>query len=443
MRSLPFLNLCFLTLLAILFAAFFTLGSADKTQVVTKGATKGLTSCADAPPKKIELPPNPFKLDETYYLSIGEGPINLKKTAPQCLLPDLRNELGYFGKNVRPDLLIETQGKNERQGYFQIALKASGEKINGESKTVSADQKIYLTYENGYHFSDQATALWIEVKGTLDEIKVNVFMQGEDNALITTPKEAHYFILKAQESKASAQFQSSIGEFKVDTALLMRQHARWQGRDLFLLMHGGDDFAFAASCERVDFQIAEHPFSCFLKEGDFVIWKDAVWRAPQKGEATLNYPLLAVKKIDENAMHFELWDVEGKSRLPLTLFKAKTHEPLPEPQAEFKFVAAKTWAQFIIDCRGKRMILRPNDWLVLTQAGWIRITSPTQVDDFVSQKLQGPLFVVDKMNKINGKQILQGHLFNSSRTCMQEVELDLNFKEHKEKEEEEISHAAN
>lgn len=126
-------------------------------------------------------------------------------------------------------------------------------------------------------------------------------------------------------------------------------------------------------------------------------------------------------------MHFELWDVEGKARLPLTIFRAKLHEPMPDVVAEFKFIAAKTWAQYIIECRGKRLILKPSDWLVLTKEGWIRLTTAQDVDHFVMQKLQGPLFVVDKMHKKEGKQVLTGHIFNASRTDMKEVELTLNL----------------
>ena len=122
-------------------------------------------------------------------------------------------------------------------------------------------------------------------------------------------------------------------------------------------------------------------------------------------------------------MTFDLWDPEGRGRIGLSLIRQREGMPLPDLSQQFKFVGAKTWAQFIVECNLKRMILKPGDWLVLTDKGWNRINSPDEVDDYVTCKTQGPLFVLDKMTKQNGKQVLVGHLFSANRTDMHEVEL--------------------
>lgn len=414
MFIIPFINLIFVFIISLVLTcyAFFipshkSIESSDRPEKIIKPAT---------------LPPSPFKFEKQGEL--GSGPLELTWVTPKLELPDLRNDLIYYGKNGRPDF-------KEGKALMHISFKGCD-----ESKTVCEKSKVYLTVVEGkYGFSphNQITSLWLELSGNDDFLNATVWMIDENQTLVKTPENFHSFAVKAEEFKNTVRPETEVGGHRVDGGLLMRQHARFAGKDLFLERHGGPEFDFALNRERIDFTMDQNFYSIFIHEGDLIVWKEGEWILATKESDTTQLPLLVVKKIDERIITFEFWDKNGKGKIPLSLIRHKTHDPLPDVSKEFKFVGAKTWAQFIVECGSKRFVLKEGDWLVLTQSGWQKIGSPQDVDDYVSQKIQGPLFVLDKLVKQEGKQILMGHLFNSSRTEMQEVELKA-FGKEKEKE---------
>ena len=407
-------------------------------------------------PVQKELPKSSFAESEDFFQGIEEGIFSLKWVPPQMQLPDLRQDLGFYGKNSRPDSLT---GK----ASFHLTLRESGERA-----LVRQGEKIYLVYQGNYSprilkqstcakpsqsagvcaiwgeedkspnepkqgpqssygFSpgNQPTPLWLEVQSTSDQtLEVRVSMLDEKGVLVTSPSEWRSFHLQAHEFPKSQLMGWELGGYRVDTTLLVRQKARWVGGDLFLEMHGGDDFAYVFGKERIDFLDSTEPYSCFVSEGESLVWYAGRWRRPDTVENSQILPLLVVKKIDDKIMTFELWDTEGKGKNILNLIRAKDHAPKPSMAYEMKFVGAKTWAQFIVENRsGERMTLKLHDWLVLTSEGWAKLDTPEKIDAYVGHRLIGPLFVLDKMAKHNGHQVLVGHLFNTTRTEVQEVEL--------------------
>lgn len=402
-------------------------------------------------PEQKELPKSPFGECEEFFQEIGEELFTLKWVPPQMQLPDLRQELLFFGKNARPDSL-------PGRASFHFSLKGSG-----EHSLVREGERTYLVYQGSYspkeYRADQAepfvsgpqalwgevsrraqseeshpyvfspgkqpTPLWFEVKQMGEQsVEVRVSMFDEKGTLVVSPSTLRTFHLQQQEFPKAQIVGWDLSGYRADATLLVRQKARWIGPDLFLELHGGDEFAHVTGKERIDFLDDSRPYSCFVTCGDFLIWREDHWEVTQPGEETESLPLMVVKKIDEKIMSFELWDPEGRGKTHLSLIHAKDHQGMPNLSQEFKFVGAKTWAQFIVECRtGGRMTLKPHDWLVLTQNGWIKLDSPAHIDAFVGQSINGPLFVLDKMTKKNGRQVLIGHLFNSSRTEVEEIEL--------------------
>lgn len=413
MFIIPYINLGFVFIITLLLTCYAFLIPSHKSQAEN-----------DRPAivKPTELPASPFKFEK--HSQIGQGSLELNWVAPKLELPDLRNTLVYYGKNGRPDF-------KEGKQLLHIAFKESE-----ESKTVSEKGKVFLSLHEGkYSFSpnNQPTALWLEVARDDECLNTTVWMIDENQTLVKTPETFHSFSLKAEDFKNSMRPETEVGGHRVDGGLLMRQHGRFAGKDLFFERHGGSEFEFTADRERIDFATDENFYCLFIKEGDLIVWKDNQWALATKEVDTTNLPLLVVKKIDERVITFEFWDKNGKGKLPINMIRHKMHDPMPDVAKEFKFVGAKTWAQFIVECSGKRFILKEGDWLVLTTNGWQKIASIEDVDDYVAQKLQGPLFVLDKLVKQEGKQILKGHLFNSNRTEVQEIELKA-FGKEKEKE---------
>lgn len=396
--------------------------------------------------QKRELPNSPFFVEGSDH-DFEEGALALKWVPPQMQLPDLRGELIFYGKNGRPDNI---PGKRS----YHLALKGSQER-----KLIPERERTYLIYKGNYTppssqtyretispaqrpiwgevtpqkeresyiFSpdNQPTALWLEVAPLNDqEVAVRVNMLDEKGALVASPQELCSFSQPLQDFPKAETMGWDLGKYRVDTTLLVRQKARWIGPDLFLEMHGGEEFAYALGRERIDFFDPSTPYSCFVKEGDLLIWKEERWEVADAHQSTQNLPLMVVRKIDEKIISFDLWDPEGKGKVALSLLRSREAVGTPNLSQEFKFVGAKTWAQFIVENRDReRITLKPQDWLVLTENGWIKLDTPEQIDDYIEHRLTGPLFIFDKMTRQNGRQVLVGHLFNTSRTQVETVEL--------------------
>lgn len=364
--------------------------------------------------KSKELPPNPFRLEQEKYEAIGSKGLEIKWIEPKLQLPDLHEAFVFYGKSGRPD---------SQEGKSLLRLTFKGRE---ESRAFAEKTKLFLTYSEGrYDFSpgNQRTALWLEAKRQGDALSVAVFMLDDTQTLIKTPDNLHSFTLNAEEFNTPPRLDMEVGGIRVDGGYFMRQHGRLVGKDVFFEMHGGEEFSHAKERERIDFLLDEDRYTCFVKEGDLLVWREGKWKVVDAAESTVGCPLLFAKKMDDRCLLFEFWDVAGQAKLPLNLVRLKVHDPFPDVAQEFKFVGAKTWTQFIVECRGKRLILKSGDWLVLSGEQWLKITTAQEIDAYVNGTLAGPLFVLDRLEKQEGNQVLIGHMFNTTRTEVVDCQL--------------------
>lgn len=392
MRFLPFVNLVIFVLI-IVSIVLITFTLSQKAPVVE-------------PPVMLEkqLPKRPFEVVPSL------DALALKWVEPTLQLPNLAEHLLYHGIVQRPDVQM-----SHPQFHFSFR--------GGTLCCAESGVPIYLTYQGHYLPVSAPTNLWLEMTPKGKTLDVVVHMN-DGNGEIVTPAAHRHFTCSLQEC-AKPLVAWELGDYRVDSTLLIRQKTRWVGQDCFLQQHGGEAYAYVADRERIDFNIDEGIYSCFVKAGDFLVWKENRWQEAR--ESTLGLPLLVVKHIEERMIQLELWDATGVSKTPLNLIKARDLGGIPNLAEEFRFVGAKTWAQFIVESRSGRLLLRARDWLVLTTEGWIKLDSPQKIDDYVSQKLVGPLLILEKMGRQQGKQVLTGHLYNSTRSERTAVAVNAEF----------------
>lgn len=371
--------------------------------------------------QKTSLPKSAFVLNKKAYEAIGNPMLELNFVRPSMRLPDLRNQVVYYGKNGRPDADADKQ-------LLHFAM-------NGTKTTLSigAGEKLYLVYDKKqatpakYSFSpnNAETSIWIEASSQGNEALVKVGMNNEKGELVTEPQANAQFTLPEKEYARFSGGVWEIGKTRVDGTLLARQRARWFGPDLFLDRHGGNEYQDLLGKQGIDFGEPDSHYSVFVKVGECMIWKDDRWNVAVPGQQTLGYPLLVVKKVDERVMNLELWDVEGKGKMPLNLLKANDPFVAQSVQDDFKFVGARTRSQFIFEVKDDRLTLKPHDWLLLTEEGWKKLDSVQAIDDYVSRKTQGILFVFDEVTRKDERQVLVGTVFNPTRSQMEMIEVPM------------------
>ncbi len=299
-------------------------------------------------------------------------------------------------------------------------------------KSLEKGEKLYLTYDkklvpSRYQFSkgNAPSSLWIEVEPDQNEAIVNVKMLSDKDTIIDKPDAFAQFKLPQKEfSKVIPTSKWEIDKWKVDNTLLSKQKFHWFGQDVFLEKHGGLEYDFSLGKERLDIGQGNDLYFCFVAEGDCLIWEKSRWVVQEPSENTREKPLLHVKKISEKNILFELWDPEGKSKITLNLPKSQ-EAWAPHAQIDFKFIGARTRSQCILEIGGERVSLRPQDWLILTNFGWQKISQEEDIDDYVSRRLIGPLFVFDKIMKKEERHLLFGTLYNGTRSAYKNIELPL------------------
>ncbi|MBA3815900.1 MAG: hypothetical protein H0X29_05170 [Parachlamydiaceae bacterium] len=368
--------------------------------------------------RKLNIPKGAFAKPPQYYDAIKEPVFSLKFAPLSVQLPDLRRQLSYFGRNGRPD------AKDDRPVlYFAF----------GSNKVPSAvlpGQQYYLLYDKPqkqYVFSPDnvETPLWMEVTLYGNQAAIKIRMKGDKDQIISEPAANADFALAEKEFARSGGSAWELGKWRVDGTLLARQKAKWYGIDRFLEKHGGEEYKNFENKQRIDFGEPDEIYSVYVGPEDCMVWKDKHWQAFTPGKDTLGYPLLCVKKVDDRIMNLELWDVEGKGKIILNLLKTMEAWLPQNLMQSFKFLGSRTRSQFVFEINKERMLLRPQDWLVLTDKGWQKLVTPQEIDNYVDRKIVGPLFVFDGIGKKDDRPVIIGTLFNSARTEMSPVELPL------------------
>lgn len=372
---------------------------------------------------KSTLPKGSFTQPKDAYEAIGSPFLALKYSPAAIQLPDLRKVLTFYGVNGRPDAQLSKPllhfAFNGNKNLFSIA---SGEKLFlRHDKTLSPPQYVFSP-------ENEETALWIQAEQINNEALVKVRMRNEEGEEIQEPALHAQFSLSTRELGKSSGTASlgEIGKWRIDGGLLARQKARWYGFDRFLEKHGGEEYQVHLGKQRIDFGHNEDaPYSVFVGQGDCLIWDNDRWQVVKPGKDSLGHPLLVIKKIDDRLMNCELWDVEGKGKIVLNLLKSNESNVAESVENTFHFVGARTRSQFVFEIDEKRMLLRPQDWLVMTEEGWKKLSTPEEIDNYVERKICGPLFIFDGIARKDERQVLVGTMFNASRTEMQTIELPI------------------
>lgn len=373
---------------------------------------------AEVVPISTSLPKGAFVLPKQAYDAIGDPLLSLNFSPMTMQLPDLRRYLVYYGRNTRPDADPER---------VLLHFSLTGKKT---PVSVNAGERLYLVYDRsqqrgGYIFSpdNNETSLWVEATPKDKEALVEVGMINKRGEVIHEPKSHAEFSLPERELLRLGGATWEIGKWRVDASVLARQRARWYGEDRFIEKHGGKEFSDYFDKQRIDFGEGENFYSVYAGIGDALIWKEDRWRETTLGEESQGFPLLVPKKIEERLMNLELWDVEGKVKISLNLLRS-TEAWFPQNiQRNFKFVGARTRSQFVFEVDKERMLLSPQDWLLLTESGWKKLVTSEEIDDYVTRKVTGPLFVFDGVSRKDGRQVLMGTLFNATRTDMRNIEI--------------------
>ncbi len=372
--------------------------------------------------KQIFSLPYSFTQSSEAVKSVGPPFIALEKTDIKLSLPDLRTTLIYFGSTVRPDV-------SETAQVVQMGIRG-----NNTPVPVNVGSPVYLKYESKgntgkWSFSpdNRPTPIWIEILPQDGTCEVTLSMSDSEGNKILEPADFAKFSLTLVHLPYTAQGTNAfeIAGQRADGALLVRQRCAWLGQDLFLRELGDETTNFALNKERLDFLDPENSYFSFVGVGDCLAFIDDRWEEVTPGPDSRGYPLLVAKKIDEKSISFDLWDPKGKVRVPIELRKTIIQPNTFANKFDLKLVGARSRKDWIAELGGVRMLLRADDWLILHDNTWHKITTAQELDDFINGRISGPLLVLEGSEKVGNDVSLIGKLYDQTRTQVVPLRISL------------------
>jgi len=364
--------------------------------------------------KTLSFPKPLFERPSSEYDQMLSPAFSLQFSPVTVQVPNLRSTLQYQGQNKRPDA-------KRVSAFLSFSLYDKN-----DTALIPPGTPLYLDVDSDtlkFSFSSKnaPTALWIQAEPKEGEALVSVRMRDETGQIVKEPESNAQFTLKEKELRPQSTDAWSLGSFRVDAALLSKQHAKWYGEDLFLKDQGGDEFSQEAGKERIDFGEGGETYSVYVGSGDFVIWDKEGWREPLPNEETTAYPLLQLKKIQDRLLTFDLWNIDGKGRMTLNLLKSSEKWNPKEIEESFKFKGARRKSEYLFEANKTRLSLESGDWWILLKKGWKRLSTPGEIDEFVERRLVGPLLIVGDLEKKGDRPYLKITLYSPTRS--EEVEV--------------------
>jgi hypothetical protein len=356
------------------------------------------------------------KMTKVAYLypldSIGSGPLSLRPKIACGWMSRIAEELSLISFNSRPDVL---------QKDAKILVAAQG----GKEQMIIPNGKMLFLQERsegkGLEFSESATALWAKPI-LLDNGSVLVEagrkLISKEGALVG--EEKGEFIASLQKS---ATFRHQEGQI---TCLSELKKGIYLGQDPLIGLYGGKEYAEWKDKVKLEFSSEGRTYAVFVGLNDFLQFKDKEWRFVPQQAIDPHLPLAQTVAVSSKGVELQAWDESGFFCVSVAVDAASkpgasgvTHDLLPGS------LRMRSNTQVSCVLGKKRLILKKGDWLLKTAAGWRNLRRADEIEDCLFHRVKGELFIVDGIEKQQGKSVLQGHLFDPYRTAVNLIHLPI------------------
>lgn len=401
--------------------------SVEDRQTSALGATSLLTS--DTKPTNESI------------ASLSDKPslMNLAALPVTYRIPDLRALVLYHGTNRRPDAPSSTAlvTFSLRTDPSRVISVGSGVKIplSFEIRQGSGKWVVPSSFQpnSNKDLSPTTTPLTLTITpgDNSATIKVDFTPPQGQQAVVESTYEATFFTVPLSPlPMAQAEIQKwKLGEYTVDPTLLERQKIVWYGQDNVINTLGDDEWDYQKSRQRVQFGSDEDAYVIWAEEGDCFIFDEDMWIPQTPGPATVGKALLVVTSVQDKAIIWTLWNEDGTIHFPLQTLRKDPGaiQEKDKKAVDIKIVGAKSKMRWIMEINGQRLIVQPNDWLILDEREKkaIIIDSPTLLSDYLEGRVSGSLLAFQKVEKRGTDQFLLGTLFDPTRAQAQSIEVSL------------------
>ncbi len=348
------------------------------------------------PPKKEEIVALSFD-----YEVIGEGPLALRNEIQSFPFPDLSGEVHVLARSSRPDIPF-------CEMKFLLGLQE-------EEALVAPGQHLHLSYSGkNLSFSKEATPLWVQPKigeGGDMWLEMGVELLSKEGERVLG--ETRSFKVETKET-----FKEVIDEELIKGVECLKG-AKWWGPDHLYSQYGGEEYGLYKELERLE---VGGKRILFAREGKTFVWRDGMWG---ESEETRGFVMARVEEISPYKMEVALWDTSGLESVLLSFKRERPSRTSLRVEDLFTRIRQRTTSR--ISCRmdNRTVILKKGDWVIHKPNGWHIVKTASEMSAILNFGVEGELFVFDGLEKIDGKQVFCGTLFNPRRTTFQSVKLPM------------------
>ncbi len=354
------------------------------------------------------------------FRKIEKGLLALRDASREEAPPILR-ALDVRAKNTRPDI------------FYNPSLPQMLLKINGfsETRAVASGQKLFLHWEPSHaggkvRNGPPAPLNWSEEQSCFtvtpfvfpaaqdaDAVFFTVSLEGEENG---QRQEIPFLIEAVQDNLALAQEEPWLKSLR---------SAQFWAKDLFLELYGTVEAGASGNAYKIAVEYNEGLQILQARDGDFLVYMSDGWaKAPL--EMAAEKPLAQVIKQEQGKLFIRIWDSSGFMSGVISLTPAAPAAIASKVETEFVSPRLRNSAEVSCLLGQRRVVLKPGDWWLKEEnRSWYSLKKIGEIDDFVSFKREGELFVVDSLEKNQGRSMLKGRLFDKTRQFAQMVSLPI------------------
>lgn len=313
-----------------------------------------------------------------------EIPFRLPSVAISLPVPNIEGDLCFSFDRVRPDSVSEN-------ATFLVRLKKTN-----QIRRVTMPTRIDFKYEKDLQFSNMKSTFWAELNiEESNQIQARLFIANGDSI-----EEIGSYRFSAEEAPIRQDFVEG-------SALKALAEGKLLGKDSFQKSYGDGGLL-----QRLE--ISSDVMT--VKEGDLLAWKEEKWckiATPAEGH---NFPLARVSKADDKAVFFDAWGLDGYSRISLSSMQ---QIPFKTKSDEF-ITSVRVRSEKQISCMIDKQcfVLRVGDWVLKEDNRWKILRKAEEKNAFLQGKLEGELFVFDRIDLKSGQKTMHGNLVNLSRSHM-------------------------
>lgn len=336
------------------------------------------------------------------YSLIGTGPLALKKDRWSALLTFLSHQIVITPEYKRP-----SPHSLPHPHALSITLKSSG-----ATQTILPEEKIFLTAApSSLEFSKTPSQLWI-----IPKVKTAGSLKLEVSIIDEISKEEHHFSFEADLLQEKPQ---AVGPH-CDSLT----QSKWWGTDLLFQEYGGEEWRSHSSKQKI-YMGTHDPYLLFLEEGDFLIWENFHWKLAAEPPSSADVLIAHVKKIQSQEIELAIWGPGATT--PEWVYVHKQPAAAFNSRMDYLPTSFRQRSATQVTCLlGKRrVILSEGDWLLKATSGWRILNNLKDFEDALNHKINGEIFIFDRLEKEGANILLKGSLFNIERTQKQPISISM------------------